>query len=78
MFLFTARSCRILYFHHAVEDDTMTQARTTSQDALDALLCDSMPPQGHYWSAEQYLWLTDRTRRLIEPRLLNLLALGGG
>ena len=45
----------------------MTQAptTTTSQDALDALLCDSMPPQG-YWGDEQYLWLTDRTRRLLE------------
>ena len=45
----------------------MTQAKiaTTSQDALDALLCDAMPPQG-CWSDEQYLWLTDRTRRLVE------------
>ncbi len=38
---------------------------TTSQDALNALLCDAMPPQG-YWSDEQYLWLTDRSRRLVE------------
>ena len=45
----------------------MTQAEiaTTSQDALDALLCDAMPPQG-CWSDKQYLWLTDRTRRLVE------------
>ena len=45
----------------------MTQATTasTSQDALNALLCHAMPPQG-YWSDEQYLWLTDRTRRLVE------------
>ena len=45
----------------------MTQAKiaTTSQEALEALLCDSMPPQG-CWSDEQYLWLTDQTRRLIE------------
>ena len=43
----------------------MTQAPTISQDALDALLCDSMPPQGS-WGDEQYLWLTDRTRRLLE------------
>ncbi len=42
----------------------MTQA-ATSQDALNALLCDSMPPQG-CWSDEQYLWLTDRSRRLVE------------
>ena len=38
---------------------------TTSQDALNALLCQAMPPQG-YWSDEQYLWLTDRTRRMVE------------
>ena len=45
----------------------MTQAKiaTTSQEALEALLCDSMPPQG-CWSDEQYLWLTDQTRRLVE------------
>ena len=45
----------------------MTQATTptTSQDALDALLCDIMPSQG-CWSDEQYLWLTDQTRRLVE------------
>ncbi len=45
----------------------MTQAiaAMTSQDALNALLCDTMPPQG-YWSDEQYLWLTDRSRRLVE------------
>ena len=38
---------------------------TTSQEALNALLCDAMPPQGH-WTEEQYLWLTDRTRRMVE------------
>ena len=38
---------------------------TTSQEALNALLCDMMPPQGH-WTDEQYLWLTDRTRRMVE------------
>lgn len=42
----------------------MTPA-TTSQDALNALLCDAMPSQG-YWSDEQYLWLTGHTRRLVE------------
>ena len=38
---------------------------TTSQEALNALLCDAMPPQGN-WTEEQYLWLTDRTRRMVE------------
>ncbi len=42
-----------------------TMTATTTQDALNALLCDVMPSQG-CWSDEQYLWLTDRTRRLIE------------
>ena len=37
----------------------------TSQAALDALLCDILPRQG-CWSDEAYLWLTDRSRRLIE------------
>ena len=41
-----------------------TTARTSQAD-LDALLCDSMPPQG-CWGDEHYLWLTDRTRRLVE------------
>ena len=40
-------------------------ASTTSQDALNALLRDVLPPQGA-WSDEEYLWLTDRCRRLIE------------
>ena len=46
----------------------MTQATTvaaTSQDALNAILGDAMPSQGG-WSDEHYLWLTDRTRRLVE------------
>jgi Uma2 family endonuclease len=46
----------------------MTQATTaaaTSQDALNAVLGDAMPSQGG-WSDEHYLWLTDRTRRLVE------------
>ena len=42
-----------------------TTTATTAQDALNALLCDVMPSQG-CWSDEQYLWLTDQTRRLIE------------
>ena len=40
-------------------------AAATSQEALNALLSDAMPSQG-CWSDEQYLWLTDRARRLIE------------
>ena len=40
-------------------------AAATSQEALNALLCGAMPSQG-CWSDEHYLWLTDRTRRLIE------------
>ena len=36
-----------------------------SQDALNAVLGDAMPSQGS-WSDEHYLWLTDRTRRLVE------------
>ena len=46
----------------------MTQATTaaaTSQDALNAILGDAMPSQGG-WSDDHYLWLTDRTRRLVE------------
>ena len=35
------------------------------QRELAALLGDVLPPQGA-WSDEGYLWLTDRTRRLIE------------
>ena len=42
-----------------------TTAATTSQDALNAVLGGAMPSQGS-WSDEHYLWLTDRTRRLIE------------
>ncbi len=42
----------------------MTQA-ATSQEALNALVCGTLPPQG-CWDEEQYLWLTDRTRRLVE------------
>lgn len=36
-----------------------------SQEAFNALLCDALPRQG-CWTDEEYLWLTDRTRRLIE------------
>ena len=37
----------------------------TSQQALNALLCDVLPPQGA-WSDDAYLWLTDHSNRLIE------------
>ena len=40
-------------------------AAPTSQEALNALLCDLLPPQGS-WSDEAYLWLTDHSNRLIE------------
>ncbi len=36
-----------------------------SQEAFKALLCDALPRQG-CWTDDEYLWLTDRTRRLIE------------
>ena len=42
-----------------------TIAAATSQEALNAILAEAMPSQG-CWSDEHYLWLTDRTRRLIE------------
>ena len=38
---------------------------STSQDELNAILCESVPRQGA-WTDEEYLWLTDRSRRLIE------------
>ena len=37
----------------------------TSQEALNALLCDLLPPQGA-WGEDEYLWLTDHSNRLIE------------
>ena len=40
-------------------------AAQTSQDELQALLCDVLPPQGA-WSDDAYLWLTDLSNRLIE------------
>ncbi|MXY23725.1 MAG: Uma2 family endonuclease [Acidobacteria bacterium] len=40
-------------------------ASTASQDALQELLREALPPQGA-WSEEEYLWLTDRLRRPIE------------
>ena len=44
---------------------TASATATTSQTALDALLRDILPRQGH-WSDEAYLWLTDHGRRRIE------------
>ena len=40
----------------------------TSQEALDAILSDTLPRQGR-WSDEEYLWLTDRPERdLVDKR----------
>ena len=49
----------------AARNATTAETATTSQEALDALLCDILPRQGN-WSDEAYLWLTDHTNRLIE------------
>jgi Uma2 family endonuclease len=38
---------------------------TTAQAELDELLADVLPRQGA-WDSEGYLWLTDRTNRLVE------------
>lgn len=38
---------------------------SASQDELNAIVCGVLPRQGT-WSDEEYLWLTDRSRRLIE------------
>ena len=38
---------------------------THPQDALHALLCEVLPPQGA-WSDDAYLWFTDHSNRLIE------------
>ena len=40
-------------------------AAPTSQEALNALLCDVLPAQGS-WSDDGYLWLTDHSNRPIE------------
>ena len=40
-------------------------APATSPEALHALLREILPPQGA-WSDEEYLWLTDRCKRLVE------------
>ena len=40
-------------------------AAPTSQEALNALLCDVLPAQGS-WSDDAYLWLTDHSNRPIE------------
>ena len=44
---------------------TRTLAAAASQDALNTILCDALPCQGD-WSDDLYLWLTERTNRLIE------------
>ena len=43
----------------------MTGRANASQEALNALLRETLPRQGA-WSGAGYLWLTDRSRRLIE------------
>lgn len=43
----------------------MTIATTTSQQAADAILLATRPPQG-CWNEHDYLWLTDRCNRLVE------------
>ena len=40
-------------------------AAPASQEALNALLRDVLPPQGA-WNEAAYLWLTDQSNRLIE------------
>ena len=42
-----------------------TLPSASSQEALHALLREVLPRQGA-WNDEEYLWLTDRARRLIE------------
>lgn len=37
----------------------------TSQAELDEIACEALPRQGD-WTDEEYLWLTDRCRRLME------------
>ena len=48
-----------------ITDPATTAPALRRQRALASLLSDVLPPQGA-WSDEGYLWLTDRTRRLIE------------
>ena len=43
----------------------LAPAAHTSQEALDSLVCDVLPPQGS-WSDDSYLWLTDHSNRPIE------------
>lgn len=43
----------------------MSNSSITSQHAVDAILLDVRPPQGH-WREFDYLWLTDRCHRLVE------------
>lgn len=38
---------------------------SVSQDELNAILGDALPRQGS-WTDDDYLWLTDRSRRMIE------------
>ena len=45
--------------------DSAPAGPRTSPEALHALLREILPPQGA-WSDEEYLWLTDKCKRLIE------------
>ena len=49
----------------AVTSSAPAAAAATSQEALHALLCEVLPPQGA-WSDAAYLWLTDHSNRLVE------------
>ena len=42
-----------------------TSTVSASQDTVDDLVLELLPLQGR-WNAEQYLWLTDHTNRLLE------------
>ena len=50
---------------HVTVTTNPVPAAPTTQDALHALLCEVLPPQGA-WSDDAYLWLTDHSNRLIE------------
>jgi Uma2 family endonuclease len=49
----------------AMAMETYSSTVSATQEQLDDLVHDLLPPQGQ-WSEETYLWLTDHTNRLIE------------
>ena len=52
---------------------------SVSQDELNAILGDALPRQG-FWTDDDYLWLTDRSRRMIadpRPGTITVLSLRG-